>query len=393
MLTIENKHKLNKEFLLTLLVSVIPLLSLCLFSMVSKFNLDENANYSVTRYIFLILSFISIPLLGFQSRTTTKFDIKKALKTIYVMIALWMVINLFITLIQFGPFYTFIYKDRFFFDYGHIGSTPINQMAYMLLGFKVERVSVELFALIASVLSSAILGIFFVALKEDKSSFITYLATGSIGLLCLLLTINKSLLIGYVTLIVGFALIILFAKKIIPFNKITKIVIISIVSLIGIYFLLVMLSGFNILNLEENAFFVNKLTRKYHNFIRTMVEHNVYNGFTPYLIGEDRMKFTGSWMFDLFAISTVFGWISFIGFVVVLFIRYKKYFKDSQNDTSSKILLLGIILSTLLFLGTSYKSIVLVESGSYNPMFFLTPFIILVFIFGYIGKNEEEIKL
>ena len=280
-----SKRKINTELLLGLVLCIIPLLSLCLFSIVSKFNLDENADYSVTRYIFLILSFISIPLLGFQSRTTSKFDIKKGLKTIYLMIALWMVINLFITLIQFGPFYTFIYRNRFFFDYGHIGSAPINQMAYMLLGFKVERVSIELFALIASVLSSALLGVIFTSSKEDKSSFIIYLVTGLIGVLCLLLTLDKSLLIGYAALIVSFALIILFAKKIIPFNKVTKIVIISIISLIGIYFVLVMLSGFNVLNLEENAFFVNKLTRKYHNFIRTMVEHKVYNGFTPYLIG------------------------------------------------------------------------------------------------------------
>ena len=57
----------------------------------------------------------------------------------------------------------FIYKDRYFFDYGHIASLPVNKIAYMLLGFKVTRVSVELFTLVASVLSSAILGLFFVS--------------------------------------------------------------------------------------------------------------------------------------------------------------------------------------------------------------------------------------
>ena len=44
-----------------------------------------------------------------------------------------------------GPFflfYTFIYYDRYFFDYGHISRLPINKTAYMLLGFNVTVVTV-----------------------------------------------------------------------------------------------------------------------------------------------------------------------------------------------------------------------------------------------------------
>ena len=393
LLLIFSKRKFNSEFLLTLLLCVIPLVGLALFSLTSKFNLDIDSNYSLVKYMFLIAAFIAVPFLGFQSRECEKFDIKVALKVIYILLGLWMLINFFITLIQFGPFYTFIYNNRYFFDYGHIARLPVNKMAYMLLGFKVEVVNAELFALVASVLSSAILGVFFVSFKEDKCGFLVYLITGFVGLLCLIFTLNKTFIIGYFALVIAFTLIVLFAKKIIPWNKITKIVIFSIIGLIGLYFLLVMLSGFKLLHLENTSFFFNKLTRKYHNFIRAMVDHKTYNGFTGYLLGQDNLKFTGSWMFDMFAIVGVFGWVAFLIFVVVMFIRYVNYFKSSNDDFSSKVIILGIILGLLLFSGASYDSMPYFENALYVPMFFLSPFIILLFIYGYIGKNEEAIKV
>lgn len=392
LLLIFSKRKFNSEFLLTLLLCVIPLLSLGLFTLTSAYNQDPNVNIGTIRYVFLLISFASVPFLGFQSRVDKKFDIKKAIKTIFIMLSLWMLINFFITLIQFGPFYTFIYKDRYFFDYGHIASLPVDKIAYMLLGFKVTRVSVEIFTLVASVLSSAILGLFFVSYKQDKVSFFIYLITGSIGIFCLLLTLNKMFIIGYFALVVAYTLIVLFGKKIIPFNKVSKIVIFSIVGLIGLYFILVVLSGFKVFQFDENAFFVNKLTRRYHNFIRTMVEHQAFKGFTGYLLGVDQLKYTGSWMFDMFAIASVFGWIAFILFTVVLFIRYASYYKNSDDDKTSKILLLAVILSIMLFTGTCYNSTPYFDNNEYLPLFFLAPFIVLIFFYGYMGKNEEEIK-
>ena len=387
-----SKRKINSEFLLTLFLCVIPLISLGLFSVISKFNLDGDSNYSTVKYVFLILSFCSVPFLGFQSRGYEKFNIKIAIKVIYILLAFWMLINFLITIIQFGPFYTFIYYDKYFFDYGYFGRLPISKIAYMLLGFKVERITIELFTVVAGVLSSALLGLFFVSYKEDKNSFLTYLVTGSIGLLSLLLTLNKSSVICYVTLIIAFTLIVLFAKKIIPFNKITKITILSIASLIIIYFLLVMFGAFKIFNIEENTFFVNKLTRKYYLFVRTMSEYRTYNGFNGFLIGNDKFNFTVSWMFELLAVSTVFGWLSFIVFIVLIFVRYAKYIKESNDDICSKMLLVSIVLGFLLITGTCYNSMPYYEKTLYVPLFYLSPFIIILFIYGYIGKNEEEIR-
>ena len=153
-----------------------------------------------------------------------------------------------------------------------------------------------------------------------------------------------------------------------------------------------MLNAFKVLNFDDSAFFVNKLTRRYHNFIRTMVEHQAFKGFTGYLLGVDQLKYTGSWMFDMFAIASVFGWIAFIIFTVVLFIRYASYYKNSDDDKTSKIMLLAVILSIMLFTGTCYNSTPYFDNNEYLPLFFLSPFIVLIFFYGYMGKNEEEIK-
>ena len=391
LMLIFSKRKFNGEFLLTLLLCVIPLVSLALFTMTSQFNYDPDVNISTVRYVFLIISFVSIPFLGFQSRVDEKFDVKKAIKTIYIMLALWMLINFFITLIQFGPFYTFIYKERYFFDYGHIARLPINMTAYMLLGFKVTRVSAELFTLVACVLASALLGLFFTSFKENKTSYIIYLVTGVIGALCVILTFNAKFIIGYFALAIGFTSVVLFGKKIIPFNKISKIVIFSIVGLAGLYFLLVVLNG--VFKFTESSFLINKLTRKYYNFVDTIITTKAYKGFTGYTLGHDKLKFTGSWMFDMIAIASIFGWIAFLIFVVVIFIRFVSYYKSSDDDKASKILLLGMIISFLLFSGACYNSTPYFETKEYLPLFFIAPFMLLAFFYGYMGKNEEEIKV
>ena len=391
LLLIFSKRKYNGEFFLTLLLCILPLVSLGLFTMTSHYNYDPDVNISKARYVFLIISFISIPFLGFQSRVDKKFDVKKAIKTIYIMLALWMLINFFITLIQFGPFYTFIYKDRYFFDYGHIARLAVGKTAYMLLGFEVTRVSIELFTLVACVLTTALLGLFFTSFKEDKSTFIIYLVAGVIGALSVLLTLNKQFIIGYFTFAVMATLIVLFGKKIIPYNKTSKIVIFSIIGLASLYFLLVVLNAW--FDWSKGSFFVNKLTRRYHTFISTLVTTKAYKGFTGYTIGIDKLKYTGSWMFDMLAIGSIFGWIVFIVFVVVMFVRYVSYYKTSDDDKASKLLLLGIVLSMLLFSGACYNSMPYYENNGYLPLFFLAPFIIVIFFYGYIGKNEEEIKV
>lgn len=393
------KKKYSDVGLLTLAMSVFPLLAFLVFLVTSNFNLDPSSNLGIANLVFLFIGCISIPFLGYQVRISDKINIKNIIKTIYIALAVYMLINLLITLINYGPFYTFIYKDRFFFDYGHLSRLSIDKSAYMLLGFKVTITTIEFFSIFASILSSAILGLFFVSYKEDKRSFLVYLICGCIGLLCILATLNKGLLISYAALVVGFAITVLFAKKIIPFNKTTKIIIYSLLGLAGFIYIIFMLCALNVQPIanciENNAFlnrlFINnKILRKYHNFIRAMSDCNGYRGFTGYLIGRDAITFTGSWFFDLFALSQIFGWAVFVIFVVVMFVRFANFFKTSNKDFASKMLLFGIALAFFVFTIAGYNSQPFFENTLYVPFMFVSPFLIVLFIFGYVGENAEE---
>ena len=391
------KHK--DVNLLTLCCCVIPLTGFCVFCLKSGFNLDPNSNHNLTNYIFLIIASISIPFLGFQARAEKKFEIKTAIKIIYCALAFYMLINLLLTLINYGPLYTFIYSDRFFFDYGHIGRLPVGKTAYMLLGFKTDVVTIELFTMFASLLFSAILGVFFVSYNEDKRSFLIYLICGCIGLLCILLTLNKGLIISYLALVVGFSLIILFAKKIIPFNKTTRIVTYSIAGIVFIIFVVFMLSALNVQPIanaiECSPFFnrlfnANRVIGKYHNLIREMSNSKAFSGFTGYLVGNDSVTLSGSWLFDMFAIAGIFGWAVFVVFIILIFVRYFHYCKVNKDDLISKVLVIGVILSFILFTIAGYNSMPYLDNYGYSLMVFMSPFLILLFMYGYIGDREEE---
>lgn len=398
MLIILKKAKYDVSQLLMLFIYAIPIFGFSLFVITSKFNLDPNAEGYVAHQVFLIIATLLLPFLGYQCRDIKGFNLKKILLVIYKLLAFWMAINFIITLFQFGPFYTFIYETKYFYEYGHLTRLPIGQMAYMFFGVKVERVSIQVFVLFAGILSSSILGLFYVSYKEDKRSFLTYLICGTIGILCLLLTLNEKSVLSYLLLIIAFTLVLLFSKGIIKYNKVTKIVIYSLCGVLGILFILFILnaSGVRPINdliesvwLSHKIFNANDFSAACNRIIYAALTNKYFSGFTGYLIGQDSLTLSGSWLFDMLLIAQLLGLVCFITFVVLMFVRYVQYYKTSEDDKTSKIMLLVFILSIFLITLVGYNSMPSSVNEKYFPIFFTSPFLILLIIFGYIGKKEE----
>ena len=395
------KRKYDVSELLSLFLFAIPIFGFSLFVITSKFNLDPNAEGYVPEQICFIFATLLLPFLGYQCRDLQGFDLKRIIQIVYKLLAFWMFINLFITLIKFGPFHALIYKNKYFYEYGHLTRLPIGQMAFMFLGARVERVSLEFFIMFAGILSTSILGLFFVRFEQDKRSFLTYLICGCVGLLCLLFTINKQSIFVYIFLAIASALIVLFGKGILKFNKVTKIVVYSLCGVAGVLFLLFMLNAFDVQPLADgikNAKFFNRLfnTNRYSKYAKQILssvfQGKLFTGFTGYLIGQDSLKLSGSWLFDTLLIAQFFGWICFIGFVVLIFVRYVQYYKTSEDEKASKILLLTFILSVLLITLIGYNSIPSSNNAVYFPIYLIAPFLLLLVIFGYLGKGKKEVK-
>jgi quinol-cytochrome oxidoreductase complex cytochrome b subunit len=166
---------------------------------------------------------------------------------------------------------------------------------------------------------------------------------------------------------------------------------------VGVLFLLFVLNALNCRPLADwiksvwllnKIFNANDFSKSYQLIIKEFFENNYFSGFTGYLIGKDNVRLSGSWLFDMLMIAQVFGWVCFIAFIVLLFVRYVQYFKTSTDDKISKVLLLGFILSIVTVTFVGYNSVPSSVNSKYFPIFFMAPFLLLLVFYGYMGKQE-----
>lgn len=140
----------------------------------------------------------------------------------------------------------------------------------------------------------------------------------------------------------------------------------------------------------SRLFIHNRVVSKYFYLVRAMSEGSYFRGFTGYLIGQDNLALSGSWLFDMFAIAQIYGWLGFIIFVVLYVVRSKYYLQESSDEQNSKMMVFGISLTFLLFTLVCYNSMPYFTESTYVPFTLTAPFVILLFLFGYMGHYEEE---
>lgn len=377
-------------------ISLLPLIDFALFFMFSKFNNDPDAAFSVFERLLLVVSIVFIPLIGCLSNQIPSFNIKTLLKVFFAALGIWMFINLLITLFKYGPFYNFIYTDKYFFDYGKIGKMPIGETTFMLLGFNAVCVSGEYFSLFSLLLSSSIIGAFF---KSDKQTRILFLATGLIGIICVVFTANIYTLIPICLILLSFIFLIVVPKLPIIGQKIVKYVLYifgAFIFILLVIFILNTLGTVPILQefigsnaLLDKLFNSNVYSIKYQNIIVSLAKNDSLFGFTGYLAGDDSLVMSGSWIFDLLLIGGLIAEILFIIFISVFIFRYVKYFKSSNDETCVKLIILGVLFVFFGFTLVSYNSMPYYFSNTYLPIFYFPMFLCILFIYGYIGKKEK----
>ena len=145
---------LKKEGFSSIVIFIIPLL---LFGFITALNSFNSAvNTSLLIKILIPLGFLAFSALGYLSSFSKTFKISTALMVIYGGLALFVLISLVATMIQFVPFYTIIYKNYYIYYNGARTSASIGSMAYSLNGFSFHEVSLEYFSLFPSAIPSAL---------------------------------------------------------------------------------------------------------------------------------------------------------------------------------------------------------------------------------------------
>lgn len=396
-------RQIKKDGITTFAFFLFPLFVYGLLTALSSFNYGSIGAIGVAESVFVPIALSLFALSGFLSGYISKFKIRTALFVIYAALALFVFINLLITMIYYVPFYTLKYSNSYIVYNGKPSELPIGSMAYMLFGFQVKEVTLEYWTLFPSLLFTAVIPLLFVKYKENKREFACYLAFVVLAFLSLLFTISKKTMLSDIVLVLGIAVIVIPAK-IIKSRKIIDTMFIA----LGVLFILFMIVMF--LNAQANWGFVsglrnaiagNSLLNRLFNRAKiTAVFQDLFTSFKLFGVPVGGYAFqydngvaqevTNIWLLDNLLSSGLFGSLFFIGALVVGIRRLFKYIKNSDESDFNKFTIAGYVLGFLvisLFL-LDYRP--LVNSDRLFPLYTSAPLLIVLFLLGYVFNKSLE---
>ncbi|HNX16419.1 MAG TPA: hypothetical protein PKO28_03565 [Bacilli bacterium] len=389
-------RQINKDGLATYAFFLFPIFVFGLLSALSVFTQDPA--FALNGYGFFIpIAMTCFAACGYFVSSIKAFSISKAMLVIYSALAVLTLINLLATMLEFTPFYTLIYRGRYIFYDGAISEVPISQMAFALLGFSISEVSLEYFSLFPSLLITAIIPLFFLKFKQNKTVFSLYLGYTILGFIALLTTVSKMTIISDVLLFILVLLVLLFSKLHWK-GKVLKIVAIVFASLFAIGFIVMFFNSlengggiFKIVHdfiagnsLLNRIFTANGLVDKYNKILNQLLTTDT-NGNFIWLFGftATEVSPSNSWFFDNFMTSGVFGFFFFIFFLFVGVRRLLKYYRESSDNMKDKAMVVAFILCFFAYSFINYDASPLIFSKFLMPIYLSGPFLIALFLLSY----------
>ena len=406
-------RQINKDGITTFAFFIFPIFVFGLLTALSSFNTGSIGAIGIAESVFVPIALTFISLAGFLTGYIKGFKIKTAMIIIYSALALFVFINLIITMIYYVPFYTLIYRNSYIFYDGKPSALPIGSMAYMLFGFQIKEVTLEYWSLFPSLLLTAVIPLFFITFKENRREFVIYLVISIIAFLSLLFTISRYTLITDFILVLGIAVIILTAKL-----KQTRSIFNGIMVGLGIIVSLVIIGMFlaaqtswGFLNGFRNLINGNRLlsrlfiTNRYASGIIVVLQDmfssfklfGVPVGGAAYLYPNGvTQRPCNIWLFDNILSSGFFGSIFFLVALVIGIRRLFKYIKAEEDDDYTRCLITGYVLGYLVISLFLYDVHPLVNSDKMSPFFTSAPLLICIFLLSYTFnkslKQTKEVK-
>lgn len=365
--------------------------ALSVFTKDPMFSLGGNA-------FFIPIGMTCFAACGYLVASLKSFSISKALLVIYSALAILTLINLIATMVEFTPFYTLIYRNKFIYYDGDISDVPISEMAFALLGFSISEVSVEYFSLFPSLLLTAFIPLFFLKFKQNKTVFMLYLGYSVLGLFSLLTTVSKTTLVSDVLVFVIVLLVLLFSKLNWK-GKVLKIVSIVFGSLflLGLVVLFLnaqegasgifatlqnFISGNQILN---KLFNVNRFADSYNKILNALLTTNSTGDFV-YLFGfypTYNVPVSNSWLFDNLMTSGIFGFLFFAVFLVLGVRHMLIYYRNSDDNIKDKAMIVAFIFCFFFYGIINFDMTPLIFSKTLSPIYLSGPFLVTLFLFSY----------
>lgn len=400
-------RQIKKDGLTTYLFFLFPLVIFGILTALNGFNYYSIGAIGTLNSVFVPIGLLGVGLSGFLSSYLKQFKIKYALIVLYCALGLFVLINLFITMIYYVPFYTIIYKNYYIFYNGHPSAVPIGEMAYMLYGFQLKEVSLTYWTLYPSLLLTAVIPLFFIKFKENKKEFLIYAGLSLLAAIALLFTISKITLFTDLILVLGIALIIVGAK----FKGSRSILNVMMITL-GIIILLVILVLF--INAQKNWGFVsgirniissNSVLNRLFNTNRYAVKINAIfqDLFTTFKLfgcpvggsfldypNQVAQVLSNIWLFDNLMSSGLFGAVFFLAALVIGIRRLFKYLNKGTDEDYIRYTIAGVVLGFLVLALFLYNNYPLINSDNMAPIYTSAPLLVVIFFLGYTFNKTLE---
>ena len=392
----------------------IPLFMFVLLTAISPYSMPHMklGDFSVAEICFIPLGILPIAFIGYLLSIDRNFKIKNLLIVVFGALAIYTLLNLIVNLINFGAFYTIVYKGYHLYYGGLISQLPVNDFAYTLEGFKFIEVEMSHYVLYPALLLTSSVMLLYLSPRKEKVSFIVYAVYTLIAVLSLILV--PSLLSLSAIIVVALLLLVIFlGKQFVKSRKVFKIVLFIFLGIFGVGYLVYLLnnqafaSGIsNIIannGLLNKLFNTNKYAQAYNPTITNIFNSNHIFGFASIEVAYEvyeELHLSGGFIFDTFMTSGVFGAIALFAFIIIGFKSFKKYFYSHSDEFHYGALML---LFAIVFIGYS----TFFNSGEYalyyriyRPIYMTAPFMLVTLFFvysyskghPYIQPVKEEIK-
>ena len=388
--------KEKKEFLWLLF----PVGILFLISGIGSFY-SYSKSFSSLGNISLLLSLPAFLALGFFIRKLEDVKPKTVLFAVGGGLAAITLFGLFSTLIEYGPFYSLVYKNTPNYYYNGIPYDVTKEM-FWLSGFEFGEVYIEYGSLFAILCASFLPGLLFISPKKNRNDFIICALIGGIGILTLLIIPNlKAILV--VAIASSFAFILKFLKN---HKKVQEILGISFLAIIGLGILFFVLAltnaalGFKFSGILDRIFVSNRIMLKTQPVFEALfakVDGQMVNlfGLQSYVYNE-RVLLTETNIFEVELLKEVglFGAILFLGFVIIMGYFVWKYIKNGKDDDSVKSIVV-VLLPSFFVTSSMFNAVIIAPHNdvSYNPFLRSSLLLVVLFLLGYVyraPKKEEE---
>ena len=398
-------REINVDGVSNLALLIFPLLLFTLLTALGVYS-RQMAYLSIFSYgdlIFIPIGLLSVVICGYLLSLHKEFKMKHFFIVVYSALAVLVFLNLLVTLINFGPFHTIIYKGYYMYFAGKRSTVPAQDMAYTLYGFKFIEAEISRYYMYPALLLTSHFLLIKTSFKEEKRYFITYLGFAVLGLLASIFVPSwlGFVIIGAEAIITGITFLVIKAEK---SRKPLKIALMIFLGLGAIaYFIFILnsnstglanvIKGNRLLNRLFNS---NRFVNPMNPILEGIFTKGKFYGYAGTVIGDSiiLVNLSGSYLVDGFATSGVIGMMAFIGLLIAALVKFKKFFLNSDEPLRDKVTLL---LFPLIFFGYS----LLFNDPEFGifyevrePIYMSGPFMLSLLIFGYIaskGGSKKEV--